>query len=335
MASVKTWSSMAGGRVLPQPGVAGRSGEQQASEGLARVRQTRTVDGGREDRSWAPAPMSGYEPMIINVALTGAVVTKAHNPAVPVTPEEIAADAIACARAGAAIVHLHVRDEAGRQVHRAELYQRAIGAMRESVPELIVCGTTTGRAGSTLADRRCVLDLPLDVRPDMASLTLGSFNFPTVASVNPPEVITGLLEAMAEREVVPELEVFELGMVNTLRVLQERGLVAARPYVNILLGSLGSAPAFIQDLGHIVERLPVGTEWAAAGIGAFQRAMVMVAAAAGGNVRTGLEDAPVDIHGRPSSNVDAVHTAVAAAELAGRAVATPAEARTRLGLRRT
>lgn len=270
--------------------------------------------------------------MMINVALTGAVASKCTNPAVPETPEEIAADAIACADAGAAIVHLHVRDEEGRQVHRADLYERAIGAIRAAVPDLVICGTTTGRDGSPVAQRRCVLDLPADLRPDMASLTLGSFNFPTVASVNPPDVISGLLEAMAEQGVVPELEVFELGMVNTMRVLQERGLIGAHPYVNVLLGSLGSAPAFVQDLGHIVERLPAGTEWAAAGIGVFQRAMVLVAAAAGGNVRTGLEDAPTDLDGSPSTNVAAVRLAVAAAELAGRAVASPAEARRRLGL---
>jgi uncharacterized protein (DUF849 family) len=287
----------------------------------------------KTSRSWAPAPLSGHRPMIINVALTGAVVSKVDNRALPVTPEEIAADAIACAAAGAAIVHVHVRDEDGRQVHRPDLYERVIGSIRSAVPDLVICGTTTGRLGSPLEERRCVLDLPEEVRPDMASLTLGSFNFPTAASVNPPDTITGLLEAMREQGVVPELEVFELGMVNTLHVLQERGLVAERPYLNILLGSLGSAPAFLQDLGHIVERLPAGSEWAAAGIGVFQRAMVLAAAAGGGNVRTGLEDAPMDLDGTPSTNVEAVERAVAAAALAGREVATPSEARRRLGLR--
>lgn len=278
--------------------------------------------------------MSGYEPVIVNVALTGAVPGKDDTPHVPLTPEEIAADAIACARAGASIVHVHVRDEDGKPVHRSDLYERAIGPIRDAVPDLIVCGTTSGRVSGDVRERMTVLHLEPSLRPDMASLTLGSFNFPKTVSNNAPDVIVGLLCEMNTLGVKPELEVFELGMVNTLHVLMERGLVEEGPYVNILLGSMGSAPAFVGDLARIVERLPDPCEWAAAGIGVFQRPMVMAAIAMGGNVRTGVEDAPRDIDGSPSSNVRAVEHAVAAAAVAGRAVATPAEARRRLGLRR-
>ena len=229
-------------------------------------------------------------------------------------------------------MHLHVRDEEGRPVHRADLYERAIGPIRDGAPDLIVCGTTSGRVSGEIRERMTVLHLDPALRPDMASLTLGSFNFPRVISSNPPEVIEALLLEMNEQGICPEFEVFELGMVNTLHWLQTRGLVRQRPYVNILLGSLGSTPAFVGDLAYIVDRLP-DCEWAAAGIGVFQRSMVMAAIAMGGNVRTGLEDAPRDIDGRPSSNVAAVEVAVEAARLAGRPVSTAVEARRRLGLR--
>ena len=269
--------------------------------------------------------------MIINVALTGAVPGKGDSPDVPITPDEIAADAIACAAAGASIVHVHVRDEDGRQVHRADLYERVIGPIRDAVPEVVVCGTTSGRGSADRRERMTVLHLDPALRPDMASLTLGSFNFPRAVSSNSFEDIEALLCEMGELGIKPELEVFELGMVNTLHWLQSRGLVDSRPYVNILLGSLGAAPAFVGDLARIVERLPE-CEWAAAGIGVFQRSMVMAAIVMGGNVRTGVEDAPRDIDGSPSSNVRAVEHAVATAALAGREVATPGDARRRLGL---
>jgi uncharacterized protein (DUF849 family) len=277
--------------------------------------------------------MGGYEPMIINVALTGAVPTKADNPAVPVTPEEIAADAIACAAEGASIVHVHVRDEGERPIHRRDLYERAIGPIRAARPDLVVCATTSSRVDPDVGARMTALQLDPELRPDMASLTVGSFNFPRTASVNPPDVIVALLEEMQARGIRPELEVFEIGMVNTLHALQDRGLIPQAPYVNILLGSLGSAPAFAADLGHIVERLPADAQWAAAGIGIYQRPITMMAAAMGGNVRTGMEDNPKPADaGTRWGNVDAVRVARAAAELAGRRLATPTETRRRLGL---
>ena len=283
-------------------------------------------------RPWAPPPMDGYRPMVVNVALTGAIPGKDDNRLLPTTPEEIAADAIACAGAGASVVHIHVRDESGAPVHRRDLYERAIGPIRERAPELVVCVTTSSRVDPDPATRMVGLELDGDLRPDMASLTLGSFNFPKTVSANPPDMIVALLERMAELEIRPEFEVFELGMVNTLHLLAERGLVPDPPVVNILLGSRGSAPAFVGDLGQLVDRLPPGCEWAAAGIGIFQRPMTIAAAIMDGNIRTGLEDNPRGDGPSEWGNADAVRVAVAAAELAGRVVASPAEARARFGL---
>jgi len=270
--------------------------------------------------------------MIINVALTGAVPGKADNPLVPIGPEEIAADAVACAEAGAAVVHLHVRDEEGAPVHRRDLYERAIAPIREEAPELAICVTTSSRVDPDPAARMVGLELEEALRPELASLTLGSFNFPNSVSANPPKTIVALLERMAELGVRPEFEVFEPGMVNTLHLLGERGLVPDPPVVNVLLGSMGSSPAFVGDLARIVEKLPPGAEWAAAGVGVFQRSMTIAAAIMDGNVRTGLEDNPRGDGGGRWSNADAVALAAEAAKLAGRPLASPAEARRRFGL---
>jgi 3-oxoadipate:acetyl-CoA acetyltransferase len=276
--------------------------------------------------------MDGYRPMVINVALTGAVPGKADNVRLPVTPEEIAADAVACAEAGASVVHVHVRDESGAPVHRQDLYERAIGPIREQAPELVVCVTTSSRVDPDPAVRMVGLEIDGALRPEMASLTLGSFNFPRSISANPPAMIVALLERMAELGIRPEFEVFELGMVNTLHALAERGLVPAPPVVNILLGSLGSSPAFVGDLARIVERLPPEAEWAAAGVGIFQRPMTIAAAVMDGNVRTGLEDNPRGDGSLRWGNVEGVRLAEEAAALAGRVVASPAEVRARFGL---
>lgn len=270
--------------------------------------------------------------MVINVALTGAVPMKSDNPQVPLSPEEIAQDAISCADAGASVVHMHVRDEHGKPVHRTDLYESAVRLIRSVRPDLIICVTTSSRVGNDFPSRLRGMELAENLRADMASLTLGSFNFPATVSNNPPDQIVRLLDRMLELDIRPELEVFELGMVNTLHVLRDRGLIPHPPVVNILLGSYGSAPAFVGDLGRVVERLPADAEWAAAGIGIYQRPMTIAAAIMDGNVRTGLEDNPRGDGSADWSNVKAVELAVSAATLAGRQVETTAGARTRFGL---
>jgi 3-keto-5-aminohexanoate cleavage enzyme len=168
----------------------------------------------------------------------------------------------------------------------------------------------------------------------MASLTLGSLNFRTTASVNDPETIRGLLDAMGEAGIRPELEIFDSGMAYMAADLLDRGLLTEPLYANVLLGSLGTAPARAADLAHLTGLLPEGTVWAAAGIGAFQLPMNALALFMGGHVRTGLEDNPYFDHGRRSdaSNVQLVERVVALAGVAQRPVATVAETRTLLGL---
>ena len=278
--------------------------------------------------------MTPWSPLIVNVALTGMVPTKADNPAVPVTPSEIVEDAERCVRAGASIVHVHARDDDGAPTWRAAVYAEIVGGIRERCPGAIVCVSTSGRSWKELERRAEVLDLEGALRPDLASLTLGSLNFPKQASVNDPETIVALAERMHERGIVPELEVFDLGMTDYARFLVERGVLRPPFVFNVLLGSLGTLAATPLNLAMVTGALPEGSVWAGAGIGRFQLAVNVLAIASGGHVRVGLEDNLwLDVEKtRPATNLALVERLVSLAHAVERPIATPAEARELIGL---
>jgi uncharacterized protein (DUF849 family) len=273
-------------------------------------------------------------PLIINLAPTGMVPTKDQTPHVPLTPDEVVEDVERCLGLGVSIVHVHARDEQGRPTHRREYFAPVIEGIRRLDPELIVCATCSGRYATELDERADVLELQGDARPDMASLTTGSNNFKSSASVNPPEVIKGLAERMAARGIKPELEVFEPGMLHYARYLCERSFIAEPAYVNILLGNLGTSPATPGSLGAFLAMMPASWTWAAAGIGNYQLEANMLALASGGHVRVGLEDNIWWDRGRTelATNEMLVRRVARLAEAAERPIATPREVRERLGL---
>lgn len=269
--------------------------------------------------------------LIINAALTGMVPRRSDSPFVPLTEAEIVADAVRAVNAGASILHLHVRN--ADESPSSELAPNAslFRAVRAACPGVIISGSTSGRVVSALAQRAAVLD----AQPDMASLTLGSMNFPKQASVNAPETIYGLARRMRERGIMPELEIFDLGMADYANYLVERDVVQLPGYANILLGSLGTANASAINLSSIVRALPPRTTWAAAGIGRFQLPMNSLAIAMGGHVRVGLEDnlwLDPETKQRPASNEMLIERVVALARAHGRDIAAPARARAMLGL---
>ena len=286
-------------------------------------------------KQYAPHPIRPYEPLIINAAITGMVPTRDRVPHVPVTPDQIVREAIRCAEAGAAIVHLHARDEEGRPTWRKDVYAEFIPRIREAVPDLVICVTTSGRNYPEVEKRGEALTMEGDCAPDMASLTLSSLNFITGPSVNAPETIQALAEMMRDRGIRPELEVFDAGMAYVAEHLADKGILEPPFYANLMMGSLGTAAARMHDLAHIVDSLPAGTTWAAAGLGGTQLPMNAMAVFAGGHVRTGLEDNPyLDYSARtPATNPALVRRVAGMAALAGREVATPAQVRERLGLR--
>ena len=281
-----------------------------------------------------PHPLTPYPPLIVNAALTGMVLGREDAPFVPLTPEEIVADAIACHHAGASIVHLHARDEEGRPDWRHEAYEAIVPAIRRHCPELVICVTTSGRLLPSVDHRADVLRLEGEAKPDMASLTLGSLNFRTGPSVTSIETIEELARRMQAAGVKPELEIFDSGMAYLAGLLVERGVLEPPLYANLLLGSINTAPARAGALAQLADSLPPGTTWAAAGIGGFQMPMNAMAVFMGGHVRTGLEDNPYfDYADRsPATNVALVARVVELARTAGRRSATPAETRELLGL---
>ena len=273
-------------------------------------------------------------PLIVNAALTGMVPMREDSPEVPLTPEEIVADAERVHEAGASIVHLHARDEDGLPTYRRDVYERIVAGVRERCPDLIVCVSTSGRVFKSFEERSEVLDLESDLKPEMASLTLGSLNFPRQASVSEPEMIRRLAGKMKERGIVPELEVFDLGMVDFAKFLIERGVLEPPFYFNILLGSLGTLSATPFHLSTVVQSLPPAATWAGAGIGRFQLYVNSMAVTMGGHVRVGLEDSLwLDAEKtRPATNAGLVERLVALAGAVERDVATPAQTRELIGL---
>lgn len=278
--------------------------------------------------------MSRSTGLILNIAPTGMVPTTADNPYVPVTPEAIAADCAACYEAGGSIFHLHARDSDESPTYRAEVYREIILAVRARCPDGIICVSTSGRTHKLFEQRSEVLGLDGDAKPEMASLTLGSMNFPKQASINEPSMIQGLADRMRECEIVPELEVFDFGMLDYAKYLIGRGVLREPFYFNLLLGSLGTASATAFNLASLVASMPSGATWAGAGIGRFQFHVNSLAVTMGGHVRIGLEDNLYYDVGKTklATNEGLVQRIAALARAAERPPVKPDEARKIIGL---
>ena len=272
--------------------------------------------------------------LIINLAPTGMVPRASDNPSVPVVAERIAEDCEACRAAGASMFHLHARDDNEDPTWRQEVYREIVLAVRRRSPDAIIVVSTSGRTHGAFEQRSDVLDLDGAAKPDMASLTLGSLNFPKQASVNEPSMIKRLADAMNERRIVPELEVFDFGMLDYAKYLIDRKVLKEPFYFNFLLGSLGTMGATPFNLASLVMALPSGAVWAAAGIGRYQLAMNSLAIVTGGHVRVGLEDNLfLDTEKtRPATNPALVERVARVADAVERPRATPAEAREIIGL---
>jgi uncharacterized protein (DUF849 family) len=276
----------------------------------------------------------GPQPLVINLALTGMVPTRAMTPHVPVTTAEILDDAARCAELGATMIHVHARDAAGKPTSAPEAFAPIVEGIRCIDPALVVCVTCSGRFATSIDERAAVLELDGDARPDMASLTLGSNNFVQQASVNSPETIKELAARMRARGIKPELEVFEAGMLTMAHHLVMKGLLPESCYVNILLGNLGTAPATPLALAGFLGLLPGGWAWGVAGIGRWQLDANLLGIAAGGHVRVGLEDNIWWDRGRTrlATNAMLVQRIREIAKHAERPLASPAQTRALLGL---
>ncbi len=271
------------------------------------------------------------EPAIITVAITGSRPTKKDNPAVPVEPGEQIESAHEAFEAGASLVHVHVRDDRENPSSDVDRFARVQEGVRTHCPGMIVQFSTGGR-GRGPAER----GLPLELRPDMASLTTGSVNFPDGVYENPPDLIDGLARMMLDNDVKPEVEVFDLAMLYTAKALVEQGLLEPPAHVQFVLGIRNALPAEepVLDvlIGELKRVMPDAT-WSCAAIGRHQLAANRWTVAKGGHPRTGLEDNIYRSRGvLANSNAELVAMAAELFADYGRHPASPAEARAILNL---
>ena len=271
-------------------------------------------------------------PAIICVAITGSLPTKADNPAVPITVEEQVESTRAAFEAGASIAHVTVRDDEGKPTSDPERFGRLKEGIEAACPGMIVQLSTGGRSGAGQA-RGGMLPLA----PDMASLSVGSNNFPTRVYENPPDLVEWLASEMRTYGVKPEIEAFDLSHIYQAKLMHDRGEITDRPYVQFVMGVKNAMPADRRVFEFYVDTVKTlfgaDTPWCAAGIGRHQAELNDWAAELGGHLRTGLEDnIRLDRDTLAPSNAALVERAAEAVARHGRRVATPQEARDMLGL---
>ena len=275
-------------------------------------------------------PVKTAAATLITVAPTGAEVEKAAVPALPVTLEELVATAKECQAAGAAVIHVHIRDGQAQPTLDPARLADTVRALREAT-DLIV-QLSTGGAVTDPLDRRLAV---LDAASDACSLTCGTVNFGDAVFLNSWPFIRELYARTQQVGVVPEFELFDLGHIATLhRLLDDLGAPAGgHVHCDLVMGVPGGMPGDAATLVAAVAALPAGSTWSATGIGRTSVPVLLAALAAGGHLRVGMEDTTSFARGRPvTGNAELVARAAAAAELAQRPAMSPADARVMLGL---
>jgi 3-keto-5-aminohexanoate cleavage enzyme len=273
------------------------------------------------------------QPCIICVAITGSLPTKANNPAVPISISEQVESTHAAFEAGASILHAHVRDDDGKPTSDPERFARLMEGVRQHCPEMIIQLSTGGRSGAGAARGGM---LPL--RPDMASLSVGSNNFPTRVYENPPDLVDWLASEMVTYGVKPEVEAFDLSHILKAHQMWKSGQITALPYVQFVMGVKNAMPADRHVFDYYIETVKrlfgPDAPWCAAGIGPAQLTLNEWAVSSGGHARTGLEDnVRIDRDTLAPSNAALVQRVTALCAQYDRSVATPAQARALLGLK--
>jgi uncharacterized protein (DUF849 family) len=272
-------------------------------------------------------------PTLITVAPTGAESAKTEVPALPVTLDELLLTAKECEALGAAVIHVHIRDDRSRPTLDLGRLRATVAALREST-DLIVQLSTGGAVTDPEADRLAVLD----AGPEMASCTMGTVNFGDGVFLNRWEFIVDLHTRMQERNILPEYEIFDLGQLTALqRLLGKYGLPAGgHVHVDLVMGVPGGMPGTAEALvacRQAIRDLPPGTTFSATGIGRSTIPVMLASLATGGHLRVGMEDTISYAKGRPvESNMQLVARAVGLAHVAQRPPASTAQARELLGL---
>ena len=270
------------------------------------------------------------EKLIITAAICGAEVTKEQNPAVPYTVEELVREAKSAYDAGAAIIHVHVREDDGTPTQDRDRFKVCMDAILEACPDAILIPSTGGAVGMTAEERL----QPTELHPEMATLDCGTCNFGDEVFENTIPMMRAFGKRMMENNIKPEYECFEMGHVDTVLNLVRKGQLPGAPLqFNFVLGVPGCTTATVPNLCWLVNAIPAGSTWTATGIGRHAFTLAAAAIVMGGNVRVGFEDNLYLERGvLAKSNGELVEKVVRIAKEVGREIASPAEARAILGL---
>lgn len=272
------------------------------------------------------------EKLIVTAAICGAEVTKQQNPAVPYTVEEIGMEAEKAYKAGAAIIHLHVREDDGTPTQNKDRFEACIAEIKRRCPDVIIQPSTGGAVGMSNAERI----QPVELCPEMATLDCGTCNFGgDEIFVNTENTIKEFGTKMIELSVKPEIEVFDKGMIDMAIRLNKKGYIKSPMHFNFVMGVNGGISADIRDFVFMRGSIPEGSTYTVSGIGRNEFPLAVMSIIDGGHVRVGFEDNVYLSKGiMAKSNAELVEKVVRLAKELGREIATPAEARAILGLDR-
>ncbi|MFW5981953.1 MAG: 3-keto-5-aminohexanoate cleavage protein [Halanaerobiaceae bacterium] len=264
------------------------------------------------------------EKLIITAAICGAEITREHNPNLPLSPRELAEAALEAERAGASIIHLHVRDEDGLPTQSKEVFAETISWMKKVGVTAIIQTSTGGAVGMGWRERI----QPVYLRPEMASLDCGTCNFADDIFVNDLPLMRKFAFEMDKYDVLPELECFEAGHVYSALRLRKEGLLKKHLHFNFVMGVPGAIKASIKNLLFLKELIPAEATWTTSGMGRYQLPIATATILLGGHVRVGLEDNIYYKKGElAESNAQLVARVVRLADELGRDIATPDQAR--------
>jgi 3-keto-5-aminohexanoate cleavage enzyme len=272
------------------------------------------------------------EKLIITAAITGSRISREITPHIPLTAEEIVQSADECWQAGAAIVHIHVRDpNTGQGTQDVQIFKQVVKPLREKT-DLILCLTTSGIPGRNLATEERLA--PVDLKPELASFDAGSINLGGTVFINSPEFLDRAAEKMRQKGVKPEIEIFDLGMIITSLRMRDLGKLDDPLHFQFVMGTPWGAPATPKSFLHLYEHIPVNSTWSIIGIGKGHLPMSMMALTMGGHIRVGLEDNIYYSQGvLAETNAQFVDRIVRISREYGREIATPAEARDILSIK--
>jgi len=277
--------------------------------------------------------------IIVTAALTGAVTPKELNPSIPLTPAEIAEDAYNCWKAGAAIVHLHMRDDAGEGTMDREKFAEAVRLIRAHKDCDVIVNCTSSGSKIPLTSEQRMEHFKTIPEIEMGSYDAGTINWGCgLVFDNNPQFLEMLGQCYIDHSVVPEIEIFDMGMLGNAKFYMKKNLLPTPAYFQFVLGVLGGMEATVENLQYLVSHLPAGSKWSAFGIGAGHLPIMFAALALGADgIRVGLEDNVImgkDDNGQRilATNVALVERAVNAVKAFGSQPATPAEAREILGI---